>query len=186
MFWAHQQGAEGKDFRETADAAASAGTLAHKMAEHDIKGLSFPYDSFTNVSDEIEEKARNAFSGYSAWKRMTRLRLVESEVSLVSEIDKYGGTLDATAEIDGHLDLIDFKTSGGTYEDHLIQVAAYTNLWNENRQDFIHGIHILRFPKDGGSFHHSYFTAEKLIPAMRTFRLLRELYNLKKVLKKLL
>ena len=38
MYWAWEQGRNGKDFRQSRDDAADAGTLAHALIEADIKG----------------------------------------------------------------------------------------------------------------------------------------------------
>ena len=55
--------------------------------------------------------------------------------------------------------LLDYKTSNGVYSDMLIQLAAYKNLWEENRPDLpiTGGCHLLRFAKERGDFAHHYF-----------------------------
>jgi hypothetical protein len=62
MYWAWQQGRDGKDFRQARDEAADAGTLAHEMIERDIKDLAPPDTS--KYLPEIVGKAESAFLNY--------------------------------------------------------------------------------------------------------------------------
>lgn len=184
MWWAWSQGKEGKNFRDSADKAAEAGTIAHKMAENDIKGI--PQATFPAPDATIAEQATAAYQGYLDWKRMTRLELVGSEISLVSDMYAFGGTLDGIGLIDGKHALIDFKTSNGTYASHIIQLAAYKNLWEaKNGRLLDGGIHLLRFGKDGGDFHHSHYPRERMDKPWQAFLLLRALYDLKKPVEKM-
>src|SRR5437899_12349786 len=81
IHWAWEQGRAGKDYRETRDAAADAGTCAHAMLEADIYGATFDASSY---KPDTIEKASGAFKAYQEWKQQTQLQIVESEVSLVS------------------------------------------------------------------------------------------------------
>lgn len=190
MYWSWQQGKDGKDFRESRQAAADAGTYAHALAEHDIKGGETP----TPPSDaDLRAKGEAAFEAYLDWKRSTRLYLVASEVALVATDFKYGGTIDAIGLIDGKLALIDFKTSNHTHPDYIIQVAAYAHLWEFFGQPVVNelgenlgtkldgGIHILRFSKEGGDFHHHKYRRERIVgQPWDAFLSLRHLYDCKK------
>src|SRR5258706_13815770 len=94
-------------------------------------------------------KAEAAFQAYLSWERQSRLRILETEVSLVSEKHCFGGTLDAIGEIDGAACLLDFKTGGATYPDHLIQIAAYGLLCEENsKPERVGDFHLLRCGKE--------------------------------------
>lgn len=179
MFWAWQQGKDGLEFRETTQKAADAGTLAHAMAEADIKGSKFKIPEGTEP--ETLTKAESAYSAYLTWKSMSRLELVESEVPYVSELYRYGGTIDAVGKVNGKMALVDFKTSNGLYSDHLIQVAAYKYLYEGNHDHPLDGgIHILRFSKEGGHFHHHFYPREAMEAPFRAFVNLREIHGLKK------
>lgn len=180
IHWSWTVGMEGKDYRELRDHAADAGTCAHAMVEADIRGKDFdpsPYPA------DVVALAQGAFGAYKEWATQTRLKPVETEVSLVSERHRYGGTLDAML-VQDKLALGDWKTGNRLYPEHLIQLAAYHQLWTENRPDepIIGGFHLLRFSKDHGDFAHHYFA--DLSPAWRAFELMRELYDIDKELKK--
>lgn len=186
MWWAWDQGRQGKDFRETKQAAADAGTIAHLMVECDIYGA--PFDA-SPYAPELLDKAHGAFKGYLEWKQQTQLQVVESEVALVSRAYRYGGTLDAVA-VRGSLALLDWKTSNGVYADYLLQLAAYGQLWNEHHPDqpLTGGFHLLRFgkpdhPDDPVSFEHRYWS--DLNVAWEQFKLFRAAYDLDKRIKKL-
>lgn len=177
IHWAWEQGRDGKDYRETRDAAANAGTCAHDMVECDIRGTAFDH---TLYDSKILAHAVGAFNAYLEWKQQTNLKVLEPEVSLLSKTLKFGGTLDAIF-IQGKLALGDWKTSNHVYLDYLIQLAAYKLLWEENHPDqpIEGGFHLLRFskqehPDDPVSFSHHYWSDLKL--AERQFILLREAY----------
>jgi hypothetical protein len=180
MHWAWTQGKEGKDYRETRDKAANAGTVAHAMVEAHIKGFTFdptPYDS------ETLKKAETAFGAFLEWATASHLKPVKSETSLVSEKHRFGGTLD-TMLIHGKLAIGDWKTSGGVYSDMLAQVAAYGALWEENfpLETITGGYHILRFDKEYGDFNHHWYP--ELNDGWEYFKLVRQAYEFDKKLRK--
>lgn len=184
MFWAFKQGKLGKDrLYEEAEKAADIGTLAHAMVEAHIKGEN-PAIALGNADHEMKVKAHSAFNAYLAWERMTKLRVIDQEMQLVSEKYKYGGTPDAIGIIDNELCLLDWKTSNSVYQDYLIQLAAYRNLWEEHHPDrpLVGGFHLLRFAKEHADFAHHYYP--NLDSAWRAFVLMRELYDIDFELKK--
>jgi hypothetical protein len=181
MYWAWQQGKEGKDFRETAEAAASAGTLAHLMVEDYLKDTITPTDPL--ISDDIRAKADSAFNAFLAWERQSNLKVISLEQPYVSHQHRYGGTPDGIVEVDGQLAILDIKTSSDVYRDHLIQVAAYRGLYEEvTGKQVTGGFHILRFAKENGDFSHHYYS--ELNDAWHMFLHLRAAYSLDLKLKK--
>lgn len=186
LHWAWEQGRDGKDYRETRDAAANAGTCAHDMVEADIYGAAFDE---TQYKQEVIERAQGAFKAYQEWKRQTNLQVAEAEVSLLSKAYRFGGTLDALF-IGGELALGDWKTSNGVYADYLLQLGAYQILWEENfpSRPITGGFHLLRFSKqdnadDPVSFSHHYWS--DLNVAKQQFLLYRQAFDLDKRIKKL-
>ena len=97
---------------------------------------------------------------------------------MVSEQYRYGGTYDLLLKTPDGYELGDLKT-GGTYPEHLLQMAAYEHLLKETRGIEVAGIHVLRITrKKHPDFHHHYF--ENLDPAWDAFVRCRELYDLMK------
>lgn len=187
IHWAHAQGLSGIDYRETRDAAANAGTCVHNMVEADWAQMVFDR---TVYQPATLAKADHAYLGYVEWKLQTQLTVIKSELSLVSQKRRFGGTLDAVM-VGGRLSIGDYKTSNGIFPDMLVQVAGgYSLLWEEHFPDQpLHGMQLIRFskperPDDPVSFHHHYWSAEIFPIAQRIFLLWLESYELEKRLKK--
>ena len=184
MHWAWTEGKEGRHYRETREAAADAGTLAHAMVEAKIKGE--PVMVPPGADEATIRLATLSFDAFQEWFEGSRLELVETEMHLVSVEHRFGGTPDAVGRLKGQLALLDWKTSKAIYSDYLIQLAAYEHLWNANRDEQITGgIHICRFDKTTGGFGHHWYPSEALRPAWRAFVALRELYDLQRQMKAL-
>ena len=130
--WANDLGLQGIDSTKYRDAAASIGTLVHAMVEANLKGLELDVTDFT--PNEIQQ-AEVGFKKFIDWKTNRNFEIIASEQSLVSEINKYGGTIDCVAKVDGKVTLVDFKTGKGVYNEMFAQVSAYNELLKE------HGIH---------------------------------------------
>lgn len=186
--WAYKMGREheglarqGKEaprhLYDVVEKAADIGTQAHELVELHIDEREIDWAQY-------DPKAVDAFKAYLSWENQSKLTILEQEMLLVSEKYRYGGTPDAIGEIDGELCLVDWKTSNSVYLDHLIQLAAYRQLWNENNPDrpLTGGSHLCRFAKDHGDFAHHYYP--NLDEAWRAFVLMRELYDITAQLKK--
>lgn len=189
LHWAFRQGKEGKErLYDEAEKAAGIGTVAHSMVEMHVKGTT--EEAIENhVKDVLHSQeeinaALSAFKAYLSWEKNFKVIVIEQEILLVSEKYRYGGTPDAIGLIDNQLVLLDWKTSNSVYTDHLIQLAAYGNLWAENNPDrpITGGFHLLRFAKEHGDFAHHYFP--QLDNAWRQFILFREAYEIDRELKK--
>lgn len=192
IHWAWTEGAEGRDYRDTRDEAAGAGTLAHEMVERDIRGLPpLKHPSRENETDDEWEKllvkwvrANSSFDAYREWKEQTNLRPLLTELPLMSKRWLFGGTIDAVI-LNDKVALLDWKTSNGIYQDHIIQLGGgYAILWEENYPDkpIDGGFHMLRFSKEEGDFtHHAW---QNLELAKRQFMNFRESYEVDKLLKK--
>ncbi len=179
LYWAFEQGkaaerGEIEKLYDKRDEAAETGTIAHEMVEAHINNQPIP---------EGPQESVNAFNAYLSWASMTRLKIIEQEMPLVSEKYGFGGCPDAIGEVNGYLCLVDWKTSNGIYQDYLIQLAAYRQLWEENNPDrpLTGGYHLCRFSKRGGDFAHHYFL--ELEDAWDQFKLFRKAYDIDKRLK---
>jgi len=184
MWWANQEGLAGRNYRESRQQAADAGTLAHAMVEariHDTT-VAIPPDA----DPDMVRLARLSFDAFREWFDHSRIELVETEMHLVCPEWRFGGTPDAVGRIKGQVTLLDWKSSKGIYAEYLIQLAAYEHLWNTNRDEHITGgIHCCRFDKTTGGFSHHWWPSEALRPAWRAFVALRELYDLQREMKAL-
>ncbi len=176
MYWAWNEGKEGRDFRKTAEEAAPSGTIAHAMIEKDLHGE--VYTPASNIPKEIIDKAETSFLAYLEFKDVVGLKAVHTELSLVSEMWKFGGTIDV-ATIKKVPAIVDLKTSNGVYPDHKIQVSAYGQLYNENYpENPIRAYYVLQLGKEDGSFHYHYWP--ELQDEWEAFKCLLVLHDLKK------
>ena len=179
MWWANQMGLEGKSHRDVAEKAADAGTLAHAMIEAELKGKPAPETSAISV--DVVSKAETAYLAWLEWSRLVDLKVLHSELSLVSEEHQFGGTIDIAA-IQGVPCITDLKTSNAVYPDHKIQVAAYGRLYSECYPDEkIGAYYILRIDKTSGGFAYHYWP--ELNDAWEAFTCLLRLHQLKDKLK---
>lgn len=150
--WAYKQGLSNVPIYESRDKAADAGTYAHLLVEHHLKGL--PDPPANGLPKEVVEKAESCYIAFLDWEKAHSFQVVESEVELISEEYQYGGTIDVGAIVN-ELGIVDIKTSKDIYLEMRCQVAAYGKLWTENFPDKpIKGYHILRLGSNGDFSHH--------------------------------
>ena len=165
LYWANQQGLEGKTLDQARAEVTTPGTLAHKAVEDHINGRP---ETALRGGGEVTAKARNAYAAYLHWEAMNRITFRHTEVALAS---------DAVGMIGNELILLDWKCANAVYADYLYQLAAYGLLWNENYPDPppVGGFHLCRFAKEQGDFSHHYFPA--LDDEAETFLLMRALFD---------
>lgn len=133
MHWAWDLGRKGEDYRKVRDNSADIGSLAHFMVECELRGEVADLSEFSPAD---QEKAANCFKLAMGYIERERFTNIGQEVQLVSEQHGYGGTLDAPClDRDGKYVLLDWKTSKSIYDEYLLQVSAYRELWNENHPD---------------------------------------------------
>ena len=176
MHWAWKEGCENRDYRETSDAAADVGTYVHQWIAAILHTQNPPFMPPSWTQEQVD-LAGKATDGFLAWQKRYGLVVIGSEISLVNEEHRYGGTIDHV-EIAGEPSLVDIKTSKEVYADHKLQLAGYSHL--PGMED-IKRLHLLRLGKADGSFHHHSW--EPFTHEWTVFRNLVENYWLQKVIK---
>lgn len=186
LYWAWNEGREGRDFRETKQDAADAGTCVHEMVQAWKRKGGFDR---TRYRQDVFDRAKGAYEAFLEWVNQSKLEVADQELSLISKKYRFGGTLDAIL-VQSKLSLCDWKSSNGVYPDYVLQLAAYGILWEENfpEKPLIGGYHLCRFskadePDDPVSFSHHYWS--DLAAPAKQFLLLREAYDLDKKVKKM-
>lgn len=134
-YWANKMGLQGIDIRQYVDDKADIGTLAHEMILAHLRGEEPNTDYYTKAQIDLAE---NSFLKYLDWEKGKQLRPILLEEPLVSQTLKYGGTIDNYCELDGAFTLVDYKTSGGIYDEMFIQLAGYQHLLQENGHKVTH------------------------------------------------
>lgn len=190
LYWACDQGkaierGEIAHLYDKRDEAADIGTIAHEMCDAYLKGKD-PWKVCEELSKtpEAAAKATQAYRMFLHWWETNGLEVHASEIPLVSEKYRFGGTPDWILKIRDGLAIGDIKTSNAIYRDMLMQVAAYKQLWEENHPDepITGGFYVCRFSKEYPDWEQRYFG--ELDVAWREFQLLVEAYELDKQLKK--
>jgi len=120
MAWANKEGLAGRGISHKSE--ATAGTTAHFLVECYLAGDT---PDLSEISPELVGLAENAFIKWLDWWGKAGLTLVKSEVPLISEQYRFGGTADLICtDKEGKTVLADLKT-GGIYTSAWIQVAGY-------------------------------------------------------------
>ena len=194
MWWHFQQGKEAARAEIEDDAApcntvwdmpkraAEVGTIVHAMIEADVHGIALDYAMWRN---DLVDSARGHFRAWERWKADNTFTTEATELSLVSDRHRYGGTQDITM-VSSQRTIVDYKSGKGPYASHLYQLAAYYHLWLEAHPDQeVEAVAILRVSADGSFHHHSWPTdSETVERAWAAFLACRELYDIEKAMKK--
>ncbi len=181
IYWAWNEGMEGRNFRETKQSAADSGTIAHGMIETHLKGKL--YVPPIEAPEEVIAKAQKAFANFLHWREQVNFRALFLEEHIVSEVYQFGATPDCIAAINGKICLFDWKSSNGVYPDYLIQIAAYKVAWEEVHPDILidGGFYLYRMDKENAAWTLHYW--EDLSPAWEAFLCCLKLHSLKKQIK---
>jgi hypothetical protein len=142
--WNNQMGLQGIDTTKYVDKTAAIGTLCHAMVE---SYLSKQRLDLSEYSPADVKRARQAFRKFIDWSKGKQIEPILLEEPLVSELHRFGGTIDVYAKVDGVLTLIDLKTSKAIYDEHKAQVTAYARLLQENEY-VVEDVRILRIGRN--------------------------------------
>jgi len=140
--WANRLGLQGIDSSKYVDEKADIGTCAHYLIECELKGVKPDLGDF---SPNAVSDAENGYLKWLEWTKGQDLKLIGSEIGVVSERYKYGGTVDVFATLNGINTLIDIKTSGsGIWPEMRHQVAAYAMALGETGLQQVDQVIIVR------------------------------------------
>lgn len=172
--WANRLGFNRVNSAVRLDFLAGAGSLAHSLIAQRLGGSVADFYGYTPVQVSMAERA---LGGFLAWAEGKSLEAHETELSLISETHGYGGTLDALVVVDGVLTVIDFKTSGRIYPDHLYQLSAYHHLLIENDYT-VDGAMVLRLSRDvSGEYSERMLSVSELAPYFNVFKAALDLHD---------
>jgi len=127
IHWAWKLGCEGKNYRDVSKEACDIGTLAHFYIE------CFLNNQVADLSDYTEEERNKAlvcYQKFAEWWEEQNMSVVGTEIQMINEEHRYGGTIDLIAKKGDEFILIDFKTSKKISDSYWRQCAGYANLWN--------------------------------------------------------
>ena len=75
IYWAWQQGVDGKDFREERDKAAEAGSLSHAMVEADIKGQN-PKELLLAAPENVRAGGMQGYQNWRTWIDQSKAEVI--------------------------------------------------------------------------------------------------------------
>lgn len=178
----------GLRLREAMQAAGDVGSFAHALIDQKVKGTTVDEDLFAHLTTEQLSQAEDCMDAFASWWNSNHVDVIETELSLVSEEYRFGGTFDCLARVgdDKTLTLIDWKTSRGIYGDYLAQLGGYVILVEEHGFGEVEQVDILRVAKETAAFHHHRFPRRTFKPAIDYFLHARTLYDVAKDVEKLL
>ena len=163
--------------------AAEIGTIAHAMVEAELSGVKFDRSMY---SEELLAGADTAYSAWSRWKSANDIQPIATELSLSSQVHRFGGTFDLVAMSANGRVLADLKT-GAIYPEHLRQIAGYKILWEEaHPEEPIDELALIGISKGDGGLHYHSWPADSgtMRTAERGFLVAVENYQIEQVLKK--
>ncbi len=179
--WARREALKGNDPDKMRDDAADTGTVTHLLVQAHIEGKEADLSDYTQ--NQID-KGETGFLAFLEWEKNNKLKYLGSEIGVVSEKYRYGGTIDAIAQNGDKIWLLDFKTGSGVWPEHKIQVSAYRGAYTEaNLLGRIDECYILHLNKETGIPVPYRIAPEQLEIGWQVFLRCRELYDYQKQLK---
>jgi len=188
LYRANQAGLAGRNLRDANEDNTNAGWLVYKL----IKSI-LGTGEMVNVDEysaSCIDRAAGAVDAFSAWHKSAGI-VNHSKLWLVSELFRYGGTVDKfySDKHDDHMLILPTMHSQ-VYPEDLIRLAAQANLLSENAICEIRASYILRVdnPKtadDIVGFHVHEYTRADLEYPFQVFQKMRELYDMQDMLKTL-
>ena len=111
--------------------AGREGTQVHEAIEDYLKGEEVHWMDQWGKTKYSEKVWKMILKFVDFWETY-KPKLVESEVHVFSDELKIAGTADLILEIDGELWMVDIKTSNHLHDTYDLQLACYTQSWNES------------------------------------------------------
>ncbi|MGL6099438.1 MAG: PD-(D/E)XK nuclease family protein [Fusobacteriaceae bacterium] len=155
--WANGLGFKNIKYKEHMKDITETGNCVHEIIER-YTSENMEYIDATILNKIFRENpfySRNdltihkCFSQFMEWfNDLKSFDLISNELSLVSEKYRFGGTIDMVCMIDGRMTILDLKTSNSLDSKMLMQLAAYTILYEDNYPDArVDQVAILRMDK---------------------------------------
>jgi ATP-dependent exoDNAse (exonuclease V) beta subunit len=163
---------QGLDPKEELKSAGRIGTLAHIMIEQFTIGGRVFLDGYS--AQEI------AYYNYLDFAEAYKPEIIHSELQMVSEKYKFGGTCDAVAKVNNKLMILDWKSSNSLHSEHKIQISAYAKMYEENTGERIKGALIVRLDKEKKEYEVEHLKIKDLNWGWKIFKLLLKIQENKR------
>ena len=162
--------------------AGDMGSLIHKVIEeyYEASGDRYVLDNYTKIIPELTAP----ILAFMEWERLYKVSMLSSEGTVFNSLHGYAGTLDLDCRLylPGDPDqirvVVDFKSSSGIYDEHIMQLASYVEAAQSMSDDKIHGGMIVRLDKETGICEPHYYSYEELELPFQAFVKVKEFCDL--------
>jgi len=135
------------------DKALDAGKIGHALIQKSIEeNKRYNPEKLIHSDKTCQAELRNVYTAFLEWEKKHKISYYATELCLGSEKSYTGGTADAIAEVDGWLELLDWKTSKFLSEDVFLQTANYKSMLIEGGVNSKIGRRVVKFSKDESGF----------------------------------
>jgi hypothetical protein len=100
----------------------------------------------------VDPEPLNSVNAFMDWVGDHEIKFDKSEQRVYNRVDRYAGTVDCIADLNGVRTVIDWKTSKGIYPEYHLQVAAYAQAWEDMSGEQIDQTLVLRLDKASGRY----------------------------------
>jgi hypothetical protein len=112
--------------------AGDRGNTVHQSAMDFDNGVEIKHDSkyLNNTSGQMEELSLEEYEcilSYDKWHKKVNPQILANEMTVFNYEDNYAGTIDKIAKIGDRVWIIDLKTSQDIWEEHKLQLSAYSH-----------------------------------------------------------
>jgi hypothetical protein len=116
-----------KAAQDATEQSAKEGTLVHETVEAALLGK----------DPEIPESVAPAVNAALSFIKTNHIEVLPENIErrIVNHDERYAGTIDALARIDGRLGVLDIKTSQSIYRDYGLQTSAYVDALKNDFED---------------------------------------------------
>ena len=111
--------------------AGQQGTNVHNMIDEYLAGKTINW-----IDGKYTLLEWQMFCKFIEFMEQTTPEILTTEMTLVSDLLRYGGTVDCICKINGEVWLIDWKTSTYVHKSHELQLSAYATMWNELNPEY--------------------------------------------------
>ena len=178
--WANRLGLENIEVRRYVDELADIGSLAHYFVDCDVKGKPRDPETLKDYTENHRVGAEICFNKFLEWKKETGFEPIKSEINLVSEKYRFGGTVDLYGLRHNKKTLVDFKTGNSIYPEAFTQVSAYKVLLLENGYE-VEDQRIIRIGRSENEGFEDRYSPSPMLHFER-FKKLLDVYNINKEL----
>ena len=142
-----------KAWTKKRDKALDSGKITHGLVQKSIlESKRFKVEKIIHSDETCQKEIRSAYQAFLDWEARHTVKYYATELCMGSEKTYTGGTVDVVAEIDGWLEVIDWKTSKILSEDAFLQMANYKAMLIEGGVDPKIGRRVVKLSKDDSGF----------------------------------